>query len=76
MESRAAEPTMWRYLDDFDFNAQPPVFDVVLTHDSSLLQRALPLTSTLCPHNRRRLMFPPSLQARAGPCLFPTAACC
>jgi hypothetical protein len=50
MESRAAEATMWRYLDNFDFNAQPPVFDFVLTHDRSLLQRALPLNPKPCAH--------------------------
>jgi hypothetical protein len=43
MESRAAEPAMWAHVDKLDFDSQTPVFDYVLTHDRSLLQRAAPL---------------------------------
>jgi hypothetical protein len=46
MESRAAEATMWQYLDNLQFDSQPPPFDYVLTHDRSLLQRA-PLCAPL-----------------------------
>ena len=39
MESRAAEATMWQYLDNLQFDSHPPPFDFVLTHDRALLER-------------------------------------
>ena len=48
MESRAAEETMWRYIDNLQFDTQPPPFDYVLTHDRALLQRALLRAPPVC----------------------------
>jgi hypothetical protein len=40
MESRAAEEVMWNYIDSLPFNSHAPPFDIVLTHDRALLERA------------------------------------
>lgn len=42
MESRAAEPVMWQYIDRLQFDVPQPQFDFVLTHDRALLQREPP----------------------------------
>jgi hypothetical protein len=42
MESRAAEPVMWEFIDRLRFDALSPPFDLVLTHDRALLQRSHP----------------------------------
>ena len=39
MESRAAEPVMWKHFDELNFDSQPPPFDFVVTHDRKLLER-------------------------------------
>jgi hypothetical protein len=83
MESRAAEPVMWEFIDGLRFDALPPPFDIVLTHDRALLQRSHPPPPPPNPISSPHDWFSvclllrfTRLQARGGQCSCPTVASC